>query len=309
MRVVDEQGFRELDEARVAAAVGGLPEAEKLVFTLSHYENTSDSEIAALLSQSEAKVAELRESAFQHLQHALQRGADPGPAITPARGSKLQVQIYVNRKSGQLSEAVLDALPSLASRTTKLAWVAPLEHEGFAEPQDVAFLRAVGYEDLAPELASFWPTRGPVWDALALAVLPSGRPGVVLVEGKSYPDELYGSGMQAKAAASQTKIEAALAATRTWLGVDGHAAAWTGPLYQSANRYAHLYWLREVAGVEAWLVHLLFVDDMTYRGASNEEWETALPPVEEELGLRNVQIPWAGHAFLPGLTPADLVAG
>src|SRR5205823_2896442 len=97
------------------------------------------------------------------------RRIDPEEAGV-THGSQLQIQIYVNRRSGDLTEAVLDALPSLASRTRKICWTVPLEHEAFAEPQDDDFLRAVGYGELASKLAEFWPARGPVWDALALAV-------------------------------------------------------------------------------------------------------------------------------------------
>ncbi len=227
--------------------------------------------------------------------------------LTPARGSKLQVQIYVNRRPGDLSQTVLAALPTLAERTRKLCWTAPLEHERFAEPSDEQFLRAVGYGDLADQLSSFWPARGPVWDALAVAVLPSGRPGIVLAEGKSYPGEFHGGGAQAVSDSSKQKISAALVATQRWLGVEEDADRWLGSLYQSANRYAHLYWLREVVGVEAWLAHILFLEDKTHRSASRAEWESELPRIERKLGLEGVTVPHAGHAFLPALAQAELL--
>src|SRR5688572_1066365 len=109
-----------------------------------------------------------------------------------AKGSRLQVQIYVNRRSGDLSQAVATALPTLQARQAHLCWTAPLEANGFSEPQDKAFLAAVGLTAHADRLAEFWPKGGPVWDGLAIAVFPSGRPGVVLAEGKSYPGEVYG---------------------------------------------------------------------------------------------------------------------
>lgn len=52
----------------------------------------------------------------------------------------------------------------------------------------------------ATDLKQFWPTGGPHWDALAVIDLEGAlRPGVLLLEGKSYPEELYGSGCQAEA--------------------------------------------------------------------------------------------------------------
>jgi hypothetical protein len=71
-------------------------------------------------------------------------------------------------------------------------------------------------------------------------------------------------------------------------------------LYQSANRYAHLFWLREVAGIDAWLAHVLFIDDRTHKGASRDEWDAALPKIETELGLTG-PVPHAGHIFLQAL--------
>ena len=215
------------------------------------------------------------------------------------------MQIYVNRRAANLSRVVLDALPSLRERTTRLCWTAPLESDSFREPQDREFLRVVGYEDLVERLETFWPAGGPVWDALALAVFPAGRPGVVLAEGKSYPEEYHGNGCQASKP-SRTRILAALARTQQWLGATGEPARWLGPPYQSANRYAHLYWLREVVSVEAWLVHLLFTDDRTHRPASRADWEAALPGIHAELGMPGPRGPWAADIFLPALAAEEL---
>jgi hypothetical protein len=48
----------------------------------------------------------------------------------------------------------------------------------------------IGLEGLAPQLAEFWPARGPVWDGPAVYPTPGGEGGVILIEGKSYPGEL-----------------------------------------------------------------------------------------------------------------------
>ena len=219
-------------------------------------------------------------------------------------GSQLQVQTYVNRFPGELTGAVLEALPSLAKRTRRVLWTAPLEAEAFAEPQDTAFLSAVGRGDLSDELRTFWPAGGPVWDALAVAVFDSGPPGVVLAEGKAHPHEFSGPGSKATEPA-RAQISKALAATQRWLGLAENPEAWLGPLYQSANRLAHLYWLREVVNVEAWLVHLVFLDDHTHKATSQAEWDEALPKIDHELGLaRRSEFAW--HAFLPALAADEL---
>ena len=80
-------------------------------------------------------------------------------------GSQLQIQIYVNRRSEELSQKVFEGLPGLASLHPRLNWVSPLENDRFVEYQDVAFLKACGLEHLSAELKAFWPRRGPVWKA------------------------------------------------------------------------------------------------------------------------------------------------
>lgn len=81
-------------------------------------------------------------------------------------GSQLQVQIYVNQRAGELSQKIIQGLPSLASLGPHLRWVSPLEKDKFAEYQDNAFLKACGFEHFSFDLRKFWPRGGPVWDAL-----------------------------------------------------------------------------------------------------------------------------------------------
>lgn len=212
-------------------------------------------------------------------------------------GSQLQIQIYVNRRQEELSRAVQDELPSLAALKPRLRWGSPLESERFIEYQDLAFLRAVGLDRLRKELGLFWPKGGPHWDALAVVEADSASDthGMLLVEAKSYPDEMRASGCQASPG-SRKKIESALQKTKKWLGVPKEAD-WTGALYQSANRLAHLYFFLEIAKMPAWLANVCFLDDPrspTTRG----EWEIALARVSTDLGLTNITIPNAGLVFL-----------
>ena len=108
------------------------------------------------------------------------RSDDQGWAFA---GSQREIQIYVNRRSQDLSQRVLDAMPSLASSDARLHWASPLQEEKFVEYQDRDFLSAAGLEHCYQALREFWPRRGPVWDALA-AVEFETEPqvtGVVLV--------------------------------------------------------------------------------------------------------------------------------
>src|SRR4051812_16709390 len=108
-------------------------------------------------------------------------------------GSQLQIQIYVNRRRERLNAAILSELP-VSERDATIDWRSPLEACRFAEFMDGRFLEALGLPRLAPRLEQFWPRSGPRWDGLAVLTKSSAPCGYLLVEAKSYPDELLGRG-------------------------------------------------------------------------------------------------------------------
>jgi hypothetical protein len=128
---------------------------------------------------------------------------------------------------------------------------------------------------------------------------------VLLAEGKSYPDELFGGGCQATEPA-RSQISAAIARTQRWLGIDEDPERWMGRLYQTANRLAHLCWLREVVGARAWLVHLLFVGD-SHGPTTREQWVAALETANAELGLTGIAVPHVGHVLLDARDRTELL--
>lgn len=223
-------------------------------------------------------------------------------------GSQLQIQIYVNRRAGELTRRILDCLPSLASLKAPVRWVSPLEEQRFIEYQDRASLQALGLEHLAGPLSRFWPRGGPIWDALAIVEIGGDlrHRGAVLVEAKSHPSEIYGGGCRASPK-SRRKIEAALEQTKRWLGVP-RDVDWTGPLYQSANRLAHLYFLSKVVGVPAWLVNVYFMGD-SHSPTSREEFGAALGKIKAELGLTGIVVPHAADLFLKARERRELIGG
>ncbi len=175
-----------------------------------------------------------------------------------------------------------------------------LGEDGYAEYLDAAFLRQLGLGDHMDALAAFWPRRGgPHWDAVATLNRPGqSQAGVLLAEGKSYREEMLGgSGLAAKDPNSVRRIETALGWTQGLLGLSLNTAAWRGPLYQNANRLAHLCWLRS-RGIDAWLVHLLFAGD-PHGPTTDDEWKQALAEADVTLGLTGLRIAGAGHVFLP----------
>ena len=151
-------------------------------------------------------------------------------------GSQLQVQIYVNCRSEEITHAVLDAIQLSASIDTSIRWVSSLKSEKFSEYKDLAFLSAVGLDTNDSALKEFWPRGGPVWDALGVIESDTrmGGTGVLLVEAKSHPPEIYGNGCQASLK-SRKKIEAALEETKRWLS--GSATA-SGQVSMSRENYS-----------------------------------------------------------------------
>jgi hypothetical protein len=204
-------------------------------------------------------------------------------------GSQRQIQTWVNERSTALSAAVAASLSRYNLDGRRVRWVSPLASDLYSEYRDVESLERVGLCHLSTRLFQVWPRGGPCWDALATT-----ENGCILVEAKSHVPEIYGNGCGA-CAASRLKIQSALSATKTWLGVP-QAIDWTGRLYQSANRYAYLYFLREIARVPAFLVNVYFIGD-PHSPTTRSAWVAAVGAVSAELGLRG-EVPYSGSVFL-----------
>jgi hypothetical protein len=222
-------------------------------------------------------------------------------------GSQLQVQIYVSRKADILSKAVIRSLAAVGKNAPSVRWTAPLEAELFKEPVDQAFLLALGLEDAMEAFRQFWPSGGPNWDALAVLGDGARRDGVLLVEAKSYPEEMYGPGCRATNPTSLGIIQRSLAAAQKWFGA-APGTDWTGRLYQYANRLAHVYFLRHELRVDAWLVNLCFTDDGTTRLTTAAQWHRVIPTFKRELGFLG-EVPWVVDVVLPAHRRSDLTEG
>jgi hypothetical protein len=114
---------------------------------------------------------------------------------------------------------------------------------------------------------------------------------------------MRGSGCKAKAQSSRRLIDHALATTRRWAGAND-SADWLGPLYQYANRLAHVYFLRETAGLDAWLANLCFLHD-PHRTTTLAEWKAELAQLKLQLGFVHSPVPHTIDVFLPALTRGE----
>ena len=195
-----------------------------------------------------------------------------------ARGSLKWIRLAVNDFPDLLNRRIREAL-SLAP-DTEISWTTPLAEDDFAEYRDDDFIRLTGVQLPKQRLEEFWPARGPQWDALARV----GSRGALLVEAKANVPEIVSSGTRAEGA-SRVLLEKSLSELKSFLGVDPNIS-WSGKFYQYANRLAHLYFLREVNGQDAYLTFVYFTGDTDVGGpATIAEWRTALTVAKGALGV------------------------
>src|SRR5258708_609879 len=96
------------------------------------------------------------------------------------KGSQRQLQEFVNDHPSELNRGIFAAIASIP-HSAGLRWVSPLRgsqngkpgekesrRKEYKEYRDAKFLAAVRQPALSSELHRFWPSGGPVWDALAI---------------------------------------------------------------------------------------------------------------------------------------------
>ncbi len=202
------------------------------------------------------------------------------PQVKEARGSLKWTQLIANKCPELVNESLRGAC--MLPRNVSISWLSPIDTDRFAEYRDQAFLDLLGVRLEKRPLRTFWPGLGPQWDALAR----SDRGEVFLVESKAHIGELLSPGTKASSQ-SKTLIDASLKEAQSFLGVDTDVD-WSKVLYQYTNRLAHLYLLRALNHVPAFLVFLYFVGDKEMDGPSTpEEWKSAIKVVKGVLGLRD----------------------
>jgi hypothetical protein len=200
------------------------------------------------------------------------------PQKTATRGSQKWLQRLVNQAPHVLDRAVAHELS--LSRTDKIAWLSPRADDAHAEYRDEAFLGKLGVKLERASLASFWPTRGPQWDALGRT--SRGEP--LLIEAKAHIPELRSKACEATGTSLRT-IRTSVDRVKRAIGSRA-AADWCDEYYQYTNRLAHLHLLRNLNQVPAFLVFVYFVNDTDMRGPQTaEEWAGALRLVHTQLGI------------------------
>lgn len=188
------------------------------------------------------------------------------------------LRVAVNGPRDLLSEKITQTFgwPS----TERIDWRSPIKEDGYAEYFDQAFLDRLGVQPTRTPLRAFWPSGGPRWDALART--DSGK--VLLVEAKAHIDESVDYRSDASAGSYRRIQESLAAAKGAFRATD--RCSWESPFYQYANRLAHLYFLRELNGIDAYLLFLYFAAAPDVPNpCSTEEWRGAIRLTKKCLGL------------------------
>lgn len=184
----------------------------------------------------------------------------------------------VNDAPDFLNSKVLEAFGWPAAE--RIVWRSPIREDDYAEYYDEAFLERLQLQDLRTPMRSFWPASGPRWDALAIT--DCGK--VLLVEAKAHIDESvdYGSGASPD---PYRRIQESLAAAKKAFRASVEAS-WESPFYQYANRLAHLYFLRGLNGIDAYLLFLYFADAPDVpKPCTLDQWTGAICLTKTCLGL------------------------
>ena len=220
------------------------------------------------------------------------------------RGSRRWLQVLVNCRPKFLNEAIAARLPE---QPGDIDWRSPLAADHYAEYRDQTFLDRLASSEhyrqpSGPQqnLADFWPRFGPQWDGLA--VTDKGQ--ILLVDSKAHLAEMVTAPTQARGESALLKIRDSLSRVKSFTN-SRSPADWSTSFYQYANRLAHLYWMRELNGHDAYLVNLFFVNDRDMHGPESvAEWKAASRLQELFLGVRQggqtgyALDPWVGAHVL-----------
>ncbi len=207
------------------------------------------------------------------------------------KGSQHWLQELLNRQPDLLNHMLRHKLG--LGDGDEITWRSPLEDDAFAEYRDQAFLQRLGVTLECRNLASFWPSNGPQWDALGKTC----RGDVLLVEAKAHVGELKSD--CGACPASLTQIQESLAEAGRYFQTT-KTIEWSTTYYQYANRLAHLYLLRELNRLPAWLIFLYFVNAEEVGGPkSNDGWRPAIEAVHAHLGITPAQFgPYVVEVFV-----------
>ncbi len=201
------------------------------------------------------------------------------PQVSNGKGSLKDIQKLINDNVLLLDTLIKQQFKEL--RAKNIEWKSPIKSDDYAEYRDTDFIKKLWIKIKIP-LSSFWPTRGPQWDGLGR----TSENEIFLIEAKANIPEVVSPATQASKN-SLSLIEKSLADTKKYLGITNNVS-WSGKFYQYSNRIAHLYFLRVLNKIPAYLINIYFINDKSVSGPKcREEWIGAVQVVKAYLGLSN----------------------
>ena len=199
-------------------------------------------------------------------------------------GSQMWTQVLINDCPELLNGEIARRSESRIS-ADDIRWVSPIKDEDYREYYGSSFIKKLGIHLDKHPLGLFWPGRGrgATWDGLANAGASS-----LLLEAKSHIGELGSPNSRGSKATPESlnKIRGSLDLTKRYMGVRETFDWARSPYYQYANRLAHLYLLRKLNDIPAFLVMLYFLNDRQMGGPSTATgWQIAIEKEERALGI------------------------
>jgi len=197
-------------------------------------------------------------------------------------GSQYWLRVSVNDAKDTINREVRAAVPLDAGE--EITWLSPLA-PAYSEYQDQQFVDRLRITLNKVPLKDFWPRGGPVWDALAR----TSKRKVFLIEAKAHIPEMDSSESLASSRSLQ-RIAKSLNETKAFLDANP-IVDWTRTFYQYTNRLAHLYLLRGLNDINAYLLNVYFINDTHMKGPSSvEEWKGALTLLKAYLGITRTKL-------------------
>ena len=201
------------------------------------------------------------------------------PQVLGLKGSKKWIQKLINENPAFLNQLISENFASCENTT--IQWVSPIKEDDYAEYRDNAFLDIIDLKLDKYALSDFWPIGGPRWDALA----KSADGNVFLVEAKSHIGELKSPATRSSGR-SKKKIKQSLRETKNYMNA-WTDADWSKTFFQYTNRIAHLYLLRVLNSIPAYLVFIYFLNDKEMKGPkSADEWLNRIELLHIHFGIK-----------------------
>lgn len=196
-------------------------------------------------------------------------------------GSEKWLQKVVNECPDLLEREIRHKLKPSPS---EIQWLSPLETDDYSEYSDQEFLDRLEISLPKFPLGKFWPNRGPHWDGLG----KTDEEQILLIEAKANIGELGSKNSKGSRAGekSLSEIRASMDLIKKHIGTPPNVDWAKSRYYQYANRLAHLYLLRVLNELPAYLVMIYFLNDEERGGpAKVSEWKNAIAQEMAELGI------------------------